>query len=188
MKIFILLAHPDADSFDGHIAQAYADAATAKGHDVRYRRLGEMKFDPILRRGYRVIQALEPDLLQAQADILWCEKWVIVYPMWWGSVPALFKGFLDRTMLPGFAFSYHKNDPLWDKLLKGRSAEIITTADSPWWWIWLMYRNSDLHAIKTATLQFCGISPVAVTRIARVRYLSDEQRRDQVRKITDRIK
>ena len=59
-------------------------------------RLGDLRFDPVLREGYQQVQALEPDLLQAQANILWAEHLVLVYPIWWGGIPALLKGFFDR--------------------------------------------------------------------------------------------
>ncbi len=188
MNIYLLLAHPDAESFNGKIAEAYCKAAQEKGHQVRFQKLGEMQFDPVLWKGYKVAQALEPDLQQAQEHIAWCQKWVIIYPIWWGSIPALFKGFLDRTLYSGFAYKYHADDPFWDKLLKGRSAELITTSDAPWWWIWWQYRNSDLNAVKRATLEFCGISPVKVTRISRVRFLNQEARQAWIRKISEGIK
>ena len=176
MRIYVLLAHPDKDSFNGRMAEAYCDGARSNGHEVRLQRLGEMRFDPILWKGHKVVQALEPDLVQAQQDILWCQHWVIFYPIWWGSVPALFKGFLDRTLYDGFAYRYHQNDPWWDKLLKGRSAHIITTCDAPKVWVWWQYRNSDLNTVKRAVLGFCGISPVKVTRLDRMRYADAAKR------------
>jgi NAD(P)H dehydrogenase (quinone) len=188
MKIYLLLGHPDKETFNGQIAEMYYQTAINKGHEVRFQRLGEMTFDPILWKGYKVIQELEPDLKQAQENILWCNKWVIVFPLWWGAVPALLKGFIDRTLNAGFAYKYHDNDPFWDKLLKGRSAELISTCDAPRWWIWWQYRNSDLNSLKRATLKFCGISPVKSTRISRVRYLSKEERQNKIEEICDRIK
>ena len=188
MRIYILLAHPDKESFNGQIAEAYQAQALEKGHEIRIQRLGDMAFNPVLWQGYKTTQVMEPDLLLAQENILWCQKWVIIYPMWWGSVPGLFKGFLDRTLSPGFAFKYHENDPFWDKLLKGRSAELIVTSDSPWWWIWLQYRNSDINAVKRATLQFCGITPVKTTRITNVRFLKSEDRQRKLDRIIASIK
>lgn len=188
MKIYLLLAHPDNDSFNARIAQAYRDKAIEKGHDVRLQRLGDMQFDPILKKDFIHSQPLEPDLQQAQQNILWCEKWVVVYPIWWGSFPALFKGFIDRTLLSGFAYQYHKNNSFWDKLLKGRSAEIITTSDAPNFWIWWQYRNSDLHTIKDAIFRFCGIKPIKSTRIDRVRYLDEAKRQRWIEKIIAKIK
>jgi putative NADPH-quinone reductase len=176
MKIYLLLAHPNRESFNGALADAYQRAATAHGHEVRRQDLGELRFDPVLHKGYASIQELEPDLLAAQDNIKWCDRWVIFYPVWWGSVPALFKGFLDRALTPDFAFRYHDSGPLWDKLLQGRSAHIFTTSDAPWWWIAVQYRNSDVNAVKRATLQFCGISPVTVTRIDAMKDATSERR------------
>jgi len=188
MKIYLLLGHPHHESFNGQIADAYYKTAIEKGHEVRFQQLGEMTFDPILWKGYKEVQALEPDLKQAQENILWCDRWVIVFPMWWGSVPALLKGFIDRTLHPGFAFKYHDHDPMWEKYLTGRSGELITTCDGPWWWVRLVYLNSDLISLKTATLGFCGISPVKCTRISRVRFLSEPERQAKIQKICARIK
>ena len=187
MKIFVLLGHPDSSSFNGQIVDAYCTAARKKGHEVRVQKLGEMQFDPILWKGYKIVQDLEPDLKKAQENIVWCNKWVIVYPIWWGAVPALLKGFFDRTLYSGFAYKYHEKDPLWDKLLKGRSGKIITTCDAPKYWIRWMYGNSDLKSVKRATMQFCGISPVKVTRISRMKYLNEAQRQRWISKIINKI-
>ena len=188
MKIYILLGHPDKDSFNGAIAEIYAKRSKELGHEVRVQKLGDMSFDPILWKGYKQVQDLEPDLKQAQENILWCEKWVIIYPIWWGSLPALLKGFIDRTLYSGFAYKYHEDDPFWDKLLKGREGELITTCDAPRWWIWWKYRNSDLNALKRATLQFCGINPVKVTRIDRLKYRNENQRIKVLEKIKRRVR
>ncbi|MBW8361351.1 MAG: NAD(P)H-dependent oxidoreductase [Kaistella sp.] len=184
MKIYILLGHPDSETFNGEIMETYAKTAALTGHEVRIQQIGKMKFDPVLWKGYKEIQELENDLKIAQENILWCNRWVLVYPIWWGSVPALLKGFFDRTLYSGFAYKYHENDPLWDKLLKGRSADIITTCDAPKWWIWWQYRNSDLNTVDRATLRFCGFSPIRVKRIDRLRYKDFTKRK----KILEEVK
>ncbi|MFW5761753.1 MAG: NAD(P)H-dependent oxidoreductase [Cyclobacteriaceae bacterium] len=84
-----------------------------QGHEVRTQCLGDLSFDPILWKGYKEIQELEPDLKYAQECIKWSDKWVIIYPIWWGSVPALLKGFMDRTLYSGFAYKYHKGGFFW---------------------------------------------------------------------------
>lgn len=176
MRIYLLLAHPDRNSFNNALADAYEAEARAAGHEIRRQNLGELAFDPILRHGYHEVQPLEPDLQAAQEHILWCEHWVIVYPIWWGSVPALLKGFFDRALYSGFAYRYHKADPMWDRLLQGRSAQIITTSDAPNLWTLLAYRNSDLGTVKHAILGFCGIRPVRVLRLDRIKDSTVQQR------------
>jgi NAD(P)H dehydrogenase (quinone) len=190
MKIYILLGHPDSESFNGIIQETYAKVAIQNGHEVRTQQIGAMQFDPVLWKGYKVIQELEPDLKTAQENILWCDKWVIIYPIWWGSMPALLKGFFDRALYSGFAYKYHPHGLLWDQLLKGRSADIVTTCDAPRWWIWWRYRNSDLNSIKRATLEFCGFRPVRTMRIARLRYKDEHQRKkvlNQLEKYASKI-
>jgi len=189
MNIYVLCGHPQRNSLCGHLAELYAQKAMARGHNVRVQFLDEMRFDPILHSGYKEIQALEPDLLQAQENILWCKHWVIVYPVWWGSLPALLKGFLDRTMHPGFAFKYRENSYMWDKYLMGRSAELIATSDAPPQWLSLMYHSSDFRTLKNATLSFCGLRPIKTRRIARVKYKTREQLlKEAEKKIFDKIK
>lgn len=180
MKIYLILGHPDKHSYNGRLADAIEQNALAHGHEIRRNNVGELKFDPVLWEGYKSIQPLEPDLLQAKVNIKWCDRLIIVYPMWWGSLPALLKGFIDRVLHPGFAFKYHEKGPFWDKLLKGRSAYVICTSDAPGWWLWLKYRNSDKHTLREAILEFCGITPVTFKRIGYMKNLNEKQREKQL--------
>ena len=160
-RVLVILGHPSTDSFCGALADSYIEAAVAASHEVRVMRLGDLRFDPVLREGYKQIQALEPDLRDAQADITWAEHIVWVYPIWWGGIPALLKGFLDRILLPGFAFQYRKGKAFPDKLLKGRSAHLLVTMDTPPWYYKWFYRMPGLHQMRINTLAFCGITPLA---------------------------
>ncbi len=107
-RILVILGHPSSNSFCAALAERYTQSAMRAGHEVRPLFLGSMDFDPVLREGYQQVQPLEADLRNAQADILWAELLVLVYPIWWGGVPALLKGFFDRVFLPGFAFKYRQ--------------------------------------------------------------------------------
>ena len=163
-KVLVVLGHPDQRSYCASLAAAYTRAARQAGATVRRLDLAKLDFDPILHEGYKSMQALEPDLLRAQRWITWAEHLVFAYPMWWGGAPALLKGFIDRTLHPGFAFKFQTPDALfWDKLLVGRSARLLITCDGPPTAIRLLYRNPAVQAMKGMTLEFCGISPVGVT-------------------------
>jgi NAD(P)H dehydrogenase (quinone) len=176
LKILIIDGHPATSSFCTSLADVYERSARGAGFDVRRINLREMSFDPILHLGYHEIQALEPALVQAQQDILWAEHLVWVFPTWWVGVPALLKGFLDRALLPGFGFKYHKNDPFWDKLLKGRSARVITTMDSPVYYNWFMYRSEGHINFRKGVLEFCGIKPVRTTVFGGMKSSTPEKR------------
>ncbi|VVQ37424.1 hypothetical protein PS943_05248 [Pseudomonas fluorescens] len=158
-RILVILGHPASNSFCGALAERYAQSAVRAGHEVRQLFLGAMDFDPVLREGYQQVQPLEADLRRAQADIVWAEHLTLVYPIWWGGIPALLKGFFDRVFLPGFAFKYREGKAFPEKLLHGRSAHLLVTMDTPPWYYRWIYRMPGLHQIRKTTLAFCGIEP-----------------------------
>ncbi len=164
-NILIINGHPDNESYNFALAQAYKTGAVNGGAVVDEIIVRDLQFNPILNYGYRKRTILEPDLEAAWKKIMWADHLVFVYPVWWGSTPALLKGFIDRVFLPGFAFKIRDNSLLWDKLLTGRSAHIICTLDQPNWYYWLMYGSPSHKAMKKSTLQFCGVNPVRITAI-----------------------
>ncbi|MWV15986.1 flavodoxin family protein [Pseudomonas sp. L-22-4S-12] len=181
-RILLILGTPKSDSLCHALAEAYSSGARGEGHVVRQLRLGELQFDPILRDGYSQGQALEPDLLEAQRQIHWAEHLVFVYPVWWGGVPALLKGFFDRVFLPGFAFKYRNRSQLWDKLLSGRTADLLVTLDTPPWYFRWIY-GAPAHRQMTRTiLGFSGIKTRRLAEFAPVRPSSEEQRQDWLRR------
>ncbi|MFJ2538671.1 NAD(P)H-dependent oxidoreductase [Pseudomonas sp. NPDC087614] len=175
-RILLILGHPSANSLCAALAESYAQSALDAGHEVRQLRLGEMNFDPVLRQGYQQIQALEDDLSAAQSDILWAEHLTLVYPIWWGGIPALLKGFFDRVLLPGFAFKYRKGKAFPDKLLKGRTADLLVTMDTPPWYYRWVYRMPASHEVRKSTLAFCGIKPLRTLTFGPVLGSSAQQR------------
>ena len=150
---------------------------------LRRLNLGELKFDPVLWKGYHEIQQLEPDLVKAQELVAWSNHLVFVYPNWWGAIPALMKGFFDRAFLPGFAFKYRDNSQFWDKLLAGRSAQLIVTMDTPPWYYRWIYRQPGHNQMKRTILGFCGINVVKVTELGIVRNASPEKIEQWISKI-----
>ncbi|CAI8889367.1 NAD(P)H-dependent oxidoreductase [Pseudomonas neuropathica] len=159
-RMLVILGHPSTDSFCGALSETYVQAAKDAGHEVRLLRLDALEFDPVLHEGYNKVQPLEPDLLQAQADITWAEHLTFVYPIWWGGIPALLKGFVDRIFLPGFAFKYREGKAFPDKLLKGRTAHLLVTMDTPYWYYKWIYGMPGLNQMRKTTLEFCGIKPL----------------------------
>lgn len=182
-NILIINGHPDKEGFCSALSESYKKGATAAGATCKLIHLIDLDFNPILTYGYRKISVLEPDLINAQQDILDADHLVFVYPTWWGTYPALLKGFFDRVFLPGFAFKYHKNDPFWDKLLKGKTARVIVTMDSPKWYNFFVYRSPGHNSMKRAILEFCGIKPVKITSFAPIKSSNDKKRKQWIAEI-----
>ncbi|MBN2984670.1 NAD(P)H-dependent oxidoreductase [Cohnella algarum] len=176
-KIVVVAGHPDPQSFCSALSDAYMEGASGSGAEVRKIDLSRIRFDPNLRFGYRQRTELEEELTEAQKWIRWADHLVFVYPTWWGAMPAVLKGFIDRVFLPGFAFKYRKDSLLWDKLLTGKSAHLIVTMDTPIWYNRWIYRRAGIQVMKRNILQFCGISPVRVTELSPVKPSTEELRR-----------
>ncbi|SDI57973.1 Flavodoxin-like fold [Paenibacillus naphthalenovorans] len=133
-NILVITGHPYSQSFCSALSDAYAEGASGNGGQIRRIDLSKISFDPNLEFGYHKRIELEDDLKEAQEMICWAHHLVFVYPTWWGTMPAILKGFIDRVFLPGFAFKYREHSSLWDKLLTGKSAHLIVTMDTPSWY------------------------------------------------------
>ena len=165
--VVVIDAHPNPQSLCAALAARYADAARQGGADVTVLALRDLHFDPVLHQGYRGEQALEPDLRHAQQLIESCEHLCLVTPIWWGSVPALLKGFLDRAFQRGWAYRYLPNGrPLG--LLAGRSARVLLSTDSPGWYLRLLQGDPTVKGLVRSTLRFCGFAPVRLARFGPV--------------------
>jgi NAD(P)H dehydrogenase (quinone) len=182
-KILVINCHPDKESFNFALAHAYREGALQAGAEVEEIEIAALQFNPNLQHGYRQRTELEPDLLQAWQKIQWADHLVWIHPVWWGGMPAIAKGFIDRLFLPGMAFKPREGSVWWDKLLKGKTAHIISTLDQPGWYYRLMFGRPSVNQLKKSTLQFCGITPVRVSYIGIVKTSTAAQRGKWLEKV-----
>jgi NAD(P)H dehydrogenase (quinone) len=174
-KIFILMGNPDKEGTLGdELATHYEKEAREAGHEVRRSNIGDLQFDPILHKGYKEIQQLEPDLLKVQEDMRWADHFVLIYPLWWAGMPALLKGMWDRMFIPGFAFHFWKNGMGWDKLLEGKTARVIITSKN-WPIVERMLFGDFKNEVGKALLGFAGYK-VRITEIGRAEHMPDDKK------------
>ncbi len=170
-----MVGHPRGASLAGALAAAYIAGARRAGARVELLELAGLEFDPNVRTRVFADQSVEPDLERAAALIAWADHLVFVYPTWWGTMPALLKGFLDRVLAPRFAFE-ETGSKGYLPLLGGRTAELLTTTDTPnWVWRWIYGAPGD-KAMARAILGFCGIEVAQIVRFGPVRGSGAEQR------------
>ncbi|MEE9381015.1 MAG: NAD(P)H-dependent oxidoreductase [Hyphomonadaceae bacterium] len=168
-RIFIWVGHPRETSLSHGLADAYQRGAEAQGAEIRRMHLSDMQFDPDLQEGYHARKTLEPCLEEWRENILWANHLLWAYPYWWGGMPAKMKGVIDRAFLPGFAMEFHEKDLFWDRLLKGRSADVILTSDTPAWYDQIFYGRPGKRAVTNLVLKFAGIKPVRTFQPATVK-------------------
>ena len=178
-KILLIDGHPVETRLTSALMSAYRGGAEEAGYQVSHIVIRDLAFEPNLRFGYKQRLELEPDLLAAIDAIKACDHMVWVHPVWWGGLPTLLKGFIDRTFLPSIMFDYNEaklGGMGWDGYLEGKTARIIATMDTPKILYRLLYSAPSVNQLKKTTLEFCGVKPVKVTQFAPVKGSTPEKR------------
>ncbi len=175
--ILVINGHPNPESFNQAIFETYVLKASKENVLIETIEIAKLKFNPSLEFGYQKRVETEPDLIEAQEKISRANHLVWIHPVWWGGLPALTKGFIDRVFVPGFAFKYRENSVWWDKLLAGKTAHIITTLDQPAFFYRLAFGRPSVNQLKKSTLGFCGIKTKKISYFGPVRNSTEAQRK-----------
>jgi len=133
MKHLIVAAHPVEDSFTMGLTRTYAAELKQLGHSQQTYDLYRMGFNPVLA-AHELLPAsadipVSADVAKAQDDIRAADVLTVVYPLWWLSMPAMMKGFVDRVFARGFAYEAH--DGVVRGLLAGKKSILITLSGAP---------------------------------------------------------
>lgn len=139
MRVLLIACHPRADSYGAALRDAAQGALLGAGHQVRLRDLYAEGFVPEMsaaeHRRANIPGENEAGIEGEAADLRWAEALVLVYPTWWYGMPAMLKGWFDRTWLPGIAFRLGEGaiEPMLRNI---RRIAIVTTYGSPLWLLW----------------------------------------------------
>ena len=127
MQAHIVLAHPERQSFNAHLAQVARRALEAQGWSVSLSDLYDMGFDPC-ERAEHYAGRLQPQRFDVQAEqrhasergaipapvaaeierLDRADLLILQYPMWWHLPPAMLKGWLDRVLIYGEVYTSKK--------------------------------------------------------------------------------
>ncbi|MBS1663248.1 MAG: NAD(P)H-dependent oxidoreductase [Bacteroidetes bacterium] len=178
-NILLILGHPSENSFCNALLDAYRNGAESAGAHCQTLYVSQLNFDVNLADGYKTGEAmqLEKDLVASQQLIRWADHVVMAYPNWWGFMPAVTKGFIDRIFLPGFAFKHHSGKIFPDKLLTGKSMRLLVTMDTPKWWFYLIYRASQYQILKNIVFGYVGFNPIRFSTFGFIRKSTDKLRK-----------
>jgi NAD(P)H dehydrogenase (quinone) len=134
MRVSVILAHPNSQSFNHAIAQAAVAELRQNGHQVFYHDLYAEKFNPILPADEIPQEASVPEEVEAHCrEISGADGVIIVHPNWWGQPPAILKGWVDRVIRPGIAYQFmdgDKGEGVPIGLLKAKIACIFNTSNT----------------------------------------------------------
>jgi putative NADPH-quinone reductase len=135
MRVLLIHAHPDPDSYNAALKRAAVQALAAR-HELREIDLYAEDFQPVLsRQEWRDYEKGAPDsgvIAEHVAHLKWAEALVFVYPTWWYGLPAILKGWLDRVWLPGVAFTLPAQGDIAPTLTHIRKLGVVTTCGASW--------------------------------------------------------
>lgn len=156
-KHVVVLCHPEETSFNATVAREYCATAEEIGHEVLLRDLYRMDFDPVLKANEQSDSAhfARADDVAAELDLLaGASVFVLVYPIWFGTPPAMLKGYVERVLGSGFSHrAVRARSP--SPLLTGAHLLSLTSSGTTKQWLdeqgaWLSLRNVFDHYLQNA--------------------------------------
>ncbi len=159
MNYLVVYAHPNPKSFCHAIKEEVVACIKKKGENCEVRDLYQMGFNPVLGSSdfVQFLQKKTPEDIQKEQDLIrQADILVFVYPVWWFSMPAILKGYIDRVFFRGFAYDY--KGPMIQGLLKGKKTILLSTTGGPRFaYYFLGYLLAMKTTIDAGILNFCGI-------------------------------
>ncbi|KAH7020447.1 Ribosyldihydronicotinamide dehydrogenase [Ilyonectria destructans] len=152
MRVLIVYAHPEPKSFHASLCQVAVNELHAQGHEVKVSDLYAMNWKSQIDRddfpnssseerldvvqastqGY-TSQVLTEDVKAEQAKLAWADAVILLFPLWWFSMPAILKGWIDRVFSAGYAYGVGEhNEKSWGKrygegAFEGKRAMLIVS-------------------------------------------------------------
>lgn len=186
MKHLVILAHHNSkSSFCAAVAKARVESLKERDLEVKFVSLSDDNFNPLLGAKdfeYMAKGDYAPDVKPYMELIKWADKISVVFPMWWGTMPALMKGFFDRVLAYEFAYKYGENGV--EGLLKGKRAEAIVTTGNPH--DYLLEHNIIKaldNDLKVSIFEFCGIEYKQTHYFNAVTSITNEEREIMLKQI-----
>lgn len=161
MRALVLIAHPDDDSFCHAAAARAVRGLERSGHHVEVLDLYAIGFRAAMsleeRRAYETDDPIsDPQVAEHAALLQRAQILVFVYPTWWSGLPAVLRGWLERTMVPGVGFHLDERNRVRPGLGHVRRIVGISTWGSPRPYAWLVNDNGR-RVISRALRMSCGL-------------------------------
>jgi len=189
MNTLLVYAHPNAQSFNAALVKVIQEEIVKKGDQIKVKDLYAMNWNPVLSQkdfeGYHSGN-LPEDIRQEQTDVAWADLVIMAAPVWWYSIPAILKGYIDRVFSLGFAYKYTATGPLG--LLKGKKGLFITTSganqqDAEYGG---MLKTLDRSLVGVFT--FSGFAEKRLHNLFAVTTVSDEERQQMLTEVRELIR
>lgn len=161
----IIFAHPWHGSFNKSILDEAVNNLKQSNKDYTVIDLNKDEFDPVFRQDELALfsqgKCKDPLVEKYQKLLKQSDSLVFIFPVWWGNIPAILKGFLDKVMLKEFAYTIIDGKVGPKGLLTNiKKATVITTSDSPKWFLKYFAGNTIQGTFIKHNLKSFGIKNV----------------------------
>lgn len=187
MKTLIIYYHPHEGSFCSAIRDAVISGLETGEHEYKLVDLGRDEFDPVMRAkdlkafamagriGEEGLEGVDPIVLKYMKKLRWAEHIVMIFPIWWMSMPAMMKGFVDKVIFPGVVYKMEGGNLV--SMLSGlKQVTIITTMNTPSDVYKSMFNNSIEGSLIKGTFNKIGIHDIRWISLNMVKQVGDEKR------------
>jgi len=156
MKILLVQAHPRKNSLSGHVADIFVTRLENKGHEVERADLIEEGFDPVMREPDEPDwdnpqKQYSPEVRREMERIERNEATIMIFPVYWWSVPAVLKGWIDRVWNNGWAYGDNcfPQRRVWMIGIAGNNADAFAKRG---------YDSAMQRQLEIGTLEYCGVA------------------------------
>ena len=180
MKVMVIYAHPYDKSYNHAILESTLDGLKEANHEVDLLDLNKDGFNPVMTSedlySLSLSKPVDPKVLEYQSRIENAQHLVFIFPVWYESVPAILKGFLDKVFSNGWAYKSvpGKNTPIGQ--LTHLNATVISTMGMPKMIYRLLYNNALKGVLIKGTLKFSGIKNIKWINMDNIQTVSNEKR------------
>ncbi|MDX9805790.1 MAG: NAD(P)H-dependent oxidoreductase [bacterium] len=189
MKGLIIYAHPFEGSFCYAVKEKVIETLKKNGKEFNLIDLNKDKFDPVMTaedlKLYSSGGTTDPNVDRYLEMLAETDSIFIIFPVWWGVMPAILKGFFDKVFLPKRAYIYKKSGMLEPLFPQIKQAVIFNTLGGPKIYHNLMLFFPVKKVVADTTLKMIGVKKVKIVQFDRMKKSTDELRAkwlDQVEK------
>ncbi|MBQ8839235.1 MAG: NAD(P)H-dependent oxidoreductase [Bacteroidales bacterium] len=188
MNTLIVFNHPYEGSYCNAILEAVRNGLEQGGHHHDVIHLDNDGFDPVMRGkdlkafamagrlGEAALEEVDPLIMTYKTRLEWAERLVMIFPIWWMTMPAMMKGFIDKVIFPAIAYNMD-GGRLKSRLQSLRSVIVISTMNTPAEIYRNMFGNSLEGSLIKGTFKQIGITDVEWISLNEVKQVTDEQRK-----------
>eukprot|EP01030_Chromulinospumella_sphaerica_P016162 gene16162-15973_t len=175
-RILVINGHPDpaASHLCAALAEAYAKGAEAAGYPVERLNVGALDFPPLRSLTDYQSGRFAADIKTAQDSIRTADHLVLVFPIWFGSPPALLKGFFEQLLRKGVALS--SPQAATTSILTGKSARLIVTMGAPLSLFRLVLGGHGVSGLARGLLWVTSVRPIRKTLFGRAHLDAPEEK------------